>query len=265
MKKSRQVVERRRDKVLGMVQKTGDIKVEEMAEYLHVSKMTIRRDLQYLEDEKMLERYYGGARSGGVEEDCKDEKEMARKQIAKYAAGLVEDGDTIFINTSKTALGILPYITAKHVTVITNNGNAIGMKHSSDITVALTGGELRYIKGSMVGDIAVNSLTRVTANKSFIGCSGLSIESGMTTEYLNEVQINEMMFSRVTERAFILADSSKLSIKSSFVSRDVNNITDIITDENAPEEIVAAFREKGVTVKLVSLHENNNKETNYGK
>lgn len=255
MKKSKQVVERRREKVLGMLQKTGDVKVEDMAEFLHVSKMTIRRDLQYLEDEKMIERYYGGARTGEAEDDYEDESELARKKIAKYAASLVEDGDTIFINTSQTALGILPYITAKDVTVITNNGNAIGMKHSADLTIALTGGELRYIKGAMVGDIAMNSLMRVTAKKSFIGCSGLSIDSGMTTEYLNEVQINETMFSRVTGKAFILTDSTKFGIESSFVSCSSNHITNIITDEHAPMDMVATFRERGIDVKLVSLHD----------
>lgn len=257
MKREKRVVDGRRAKVLEMVQKTGDVKVEDMADFFHVSRMTIRRDLQYLEDQKLLLRYYGGARSGDQEaEEFVDEVSLARTKIAKYAATLVEDGDTIFINTSRTALDVLSYIGAKDVTVITNNGNAIGKKHSADVTVALTGGELRYIKGAMVGDIAVNSLMRVTAKKSFIGCSGLSVESGMTTEYLNEVQINETMFSRVTQKAYIVTDSSKLGHNSSFVSCMINKITDIITDDNASEEMVAAFREQGINVTLVPLHDN---------
>lgn len=253
MKQSRQVVERRRKKVLDMIEKTGDIRVESIAEYLHVSRMTIRRDLQYLEDEKLIERYYGGARSGDQDDDCEDETEYIRRELAKYAATLVEDGDTIFINTSRTALEILHYITAKNVTVITNNGNAIGMKHSPDVTVALTGGELRYIKGAMVGDIALNSLMRVTAKKSFIGCSGLSLESGMTTEYLNEVQINETMFSRVTGRAYIIADSSKLGKKSSFVSCSINNITNVITDDYASNDLIMGFKEKGIDIVQIPI------------
>lgn len=255
MKRSRVTVENRRRKVLDMITKSGDVKVGDIATLLHVSPLTIRRDLQYLEDSKLLERYYGGARiMEEREEEASEDKVMsARRHIAKYAASLVEDGDHIFINTSSTAIGMLSYIEAKDVTVITNNGNAINMKHSSNVTVILTGGELRYVKGTMVGDFALNSLMGVTAKKSFVGCSGLSAESGMTSAFSNEVQINGLMLSRVTEKAYILADYQKIGQNSNFVSCPIHEVTNIITDTSAEEETVAKFRERGINVYQVNF------------
>ncbi len=253
MKQSRSVVNGRRERILEALRQNGNVSVKELAEQLQVSHLTIRRDLQYLEDHKLLERFYGGARSGGAAgiRDEKDKIKFCREKIARYAASLVADGDSIFINTSATALGMVKYITAKNVTVITNNGNIIGEDNPSQATVVLLGGELRYMKGAMVGEFALNNLGRVTAKKSFVGCSGISPDTGMTTELLNEVNINAKMFHRVTGSSYILADHTKLGKKSSFVSCPVSEIANIITDIEAQKHVVEEFREKGIEVFLV--------------
>lgn len=250
MKRSKDIVERRRKQIVEMVHKAGDVKVEEICTMLDVSPLTIRRDLQHLEDEQLLERYYGGARikGMGIVNEIYDEVSIYRQKIAKYAASLIADGDTIFINSSATALGILPYITAKTVTVVTNNGNAINMPHSSEVTVILTGGELRHIKGTMVGEFTIDNVQKVTAKKTFIGCSGLSSISGMTTDILNEVKINEAMFHRAMECSYILADYEKIGKNCSFVSCPIEHITDIITDEKADGKEIEQFHRLGINV-----------------
>lgn len=254
MKRSREIVESRREKVLQALRDNGLVKVQDLAEELQVSPLTIRRDLQYLEDRKKLERFYGGATSvnhipeGGAEQD---EIQLYKQRIAEYAATLVDNGDTIFINTSSTALQMIRYIKDKRVTVITNNGKAIYTEHSSKIAVVLSGGELREAKGAMVGEFASNNINKVTAKKSFIGCTGLSAECGMTTEILSEVSINQLMHERVTVTSYILADHTKLGKSSSFVSCPVSSIANIITDEKAPREIVDKFRERGINVIMI--------------
>lgn len=248
MKRSRSEVEERRKEILMMVGENGEVTVAELAKRLNVSLLTVRRDLQYLEDEAFLERFYGGAKRGAnlKEEEVKSEVDVCREGIARYAASLVEDGDSIFINTSSTVLRMIKYIKSRNVTVITNNGNAISGVHPPNVSIILTGGELRHRKGAMVGDFAIGSLSKVTAKKSFIGCSGVSLESGMTTEAANEVNINEMMFSRVTDRAFILADHQKIGKNSSFVSCPVENITDVITDTHVSDDMAEKFKKLGV-------------------
>ncbi len=256
MKKSRDIVDYRRKKILEILKKTGDIRVLDISEHLKVSEVTVRRDLQYLEDQKIIERYYGGAR---VREEMpkthKNEVAVCRDNIARFAASLVEDNDTIFINTSATALEMLKYITAKDITVITNNGNAMFQQKSHTVKVILTGGELYNIKGTLVGEFAKNNLLRVSAKKAFIGCAGLSIENGMTTEILNEVDLNQAMLGRVTGKAYILADHTKLNKNSSFVSCDIHSITDIITDAKAPRDFVEQAKELGVSIYEVPVTE----------
>ena len=184
MKMNKEVVDERRKKVMSKIQIQGKVNVEDLAKELHVSPLTIRRDLQYWEEQGAVERYYGGARliqSFVDNDEITDNNEPYKHAIAKYAAQYVEDGDTIFINTSSTALLVLKYIRNKRVTVITNNGKAIFMEHDPLVSIVLSGGELRIPKESMVGDFALNNLNRVTADKSFLGCSGFDVHSGMST------------------------------------------------------------------------------------
>ena len=241
MKASRSIVNSRREKILETVRSEGDVTVTALAEQLQVSPLTIRRDLQYLEEHKLLERFYGGARTGEAEESRKNSRELRKEKIARYAASLVEDRDSIFINTSSTALAMVKYITSRRVTIITNNGNIINEENPSQATIILLGGELRYMKGAMVGDFTRNNLVQVTAKKSFMGV-------GMTTEMVSEVNLNQLMFQRVTGSSYILADSSKIGEKIGSVSCPPEKIENIITDADAPADMVRRFREIGTWV-----------------
>lgn len=250
MKQSKEIVDGRRKRIMEIIKKTGDARVPDIAAHLGVSEITVRRDLQYLEDHRQIDRYYGGAR---VRQDrqvrVRDELSVCREQIARYAASLVEDGDTIFINTSSTALQAVQYITARDVTVITNNGNIVtSSKNPSHITIILLGGELRNIKGTMVGEFALHNLAHVTATRAFIGCTGLSLENGMMTQFLNEVDINKNMVLRTSGTAYILADHTKLGKDSSFVSFGMDLITDVITDSRADPAVMDELKERGVGV-----------------
>ncbi len=254
MKRERIYVENRRKEILSKIISTPGIRVEELATLFDVSAITIRRDLQYLEDQKMLTRYYGGASPTGQAQQIgvQDEVQLYRSLIAKYAASLVEDDDTLFINTSRNALDIVPYINRSNVTVITNNGRAFDCEHSVGVNIFLTGGEVRYPKEALVGEFAERNLMKVYARKAFIGCSGISVECGMTTENANEVNLNELMLNRATKAAYILADHTKIGHNSSFRTCRIERVTHLITDEKAPKEILDGFREKGIWVHQVS-------------
>ncbi len=249
MKRERAFVDNRRNRIVEMMQKNPEVRVDELAQILEVSLITIRRDLQYLEEKGILTRTYGGAVASL---DTRDEVQMYRKLIARYAATLVSDGDTLFINTSRNALKVLEYIEADNITVITNNGKAINCERPKGISVVLTGGELRHPKDAMVGDFALRNLQPIYARKAFIGCSGISAEAGMTTEIFNEVSINELMIDHATQDVYVLADHTKIGKNSSFISCPIEKIKYLITDEKAPWEAVELIREKGVLVHQVS-------------
>lgn len=255
MKKEKVYVDNRRKQILEILDKNLQVRVEELAKLLNVSLLTVRRDLQYLEDKKKLIRFYGGAKLIQSEESKVDEVCMYRDLIARYAATLVENDDSIFLNTSSNALQILRYITHRNVTVITNNGRALECEHGSGVHIILTGGELRHPKEAMVGDFAIRNLQTVYAKKSFIGCSGISPTTGMTTENANEVNINELMIDHVTQDVYILADHTKIGKNSSFISCPIDKVMHLITDEKAPEDVLTLMREAGIQIYQVKKEE----------
>lgn len=245
MKKEKACVDNRRNRIAELMQTNPEVRVDELAQLLGVSLITIRRDLQYLEEKKMLVRTYGGAIATP---DSKNEVRIYRKLIARYAARFVASHDTLFINTSRNALQLLESVQCDNVTVITNNGKAINCEYRRGLNVVLTGGELRYPKHAMVGDITLRNLSSIYAKKAFIGCSGISADAGMTTEIFPEVSINEMMIDHATQAVYVLADHTKIGKNSSFISCPIEKIKYLITDEKAPEEALELIREKGVRV-----------------
>lgn len=252
MKREKAVVDSRQKEIVDILRASKFASVEDLSSQLGVSKMTIRRDLAYLDKKKILERTHGGAK---YIYDANEELRAYRQSIAKMAASFVEVGDSFFINTSSNAIEMLGYISKKRVTVITNNGKAIYMEKDKYIDVILTGGELRRQKDAMVGDFAVRNLSQFYAKKAFIGCSGISAQGGVTTEIFAEVNINEMMIEHATKEVFVLADHTKIGKNSSFMSVPIDKIQCLITDEKADKAALEAIRKEGVRVIQVNMDE----------
>lgn len=166
MKNNRKAVEERHLKILNMIRERGEVKVEELAKAFQISPMTVRRDMQYLEEEKLISRIHGGAVS--LEKAnmllSQDEKiAICRERISEYAARFIDDGDTLFINGSRTALNMLKYAGDKKVLVYTNNCWGIGEEYPDEVTIRFTGGEVR--SNVMVGEYVMRNLLSMTADK----------------------------------------------------------------------------------------------------
>ncbi len=255
MKQSKKVVEARRQEILRLL-KQKEFNVNDLSKILNVSLPTIRRDLDFLYTANAIERYYGGAKINHLSQESPkfDESERTKHAFAKYVANYIQDNDTVFINSSSTALLTIRYIKGKHVTIITNNAKAISLDHDPLVQIILTGGELRTPKYCMVGDIAIATLNRIRANKCIIGCNGISLQLGITTKNLSEVAINDLMISRCDGDIFVLASHSKIESHSNFVSAPLNDIDYLITDVETDPYILSQFEEKGIqTVRLSPL------------
>ena len=235
--------------MLAMIRERQTIRVEELATHFQVSLMTIRRDLQALEDKGLIGRFYGGAtvdsRPAPVSE--RDELALYRQLIGRYAASLVEDGDSLFINGSSTALGLLDYVGLKNVCVFTNNGAAVSHAFPAGVEVTLSGGVLRGQSHLMTGDCAMRNLLMTQAEKAFIGCVGISPDGEILCGIPTELGINETMISHAHEY-FILADYTKIGKAGTYASCSLEKTGTIITDERAPANIVEQLRTIGMTV-----------------
>lgn len=254
MKVNYSIVQKRRDDIMVLIQKLGNVKMEQLKNEFKVSDITLRRDLQYWEDRGAILRYHGGAKliqHMVNHNNTNFTNDRYKHAIAKYAAQFVEENDTIFINTSSTALLVIPYIKDKHCTIITNNAKALLFKHDRKVTIVLTGGELRFPKEAMVGDFALNNLNKVIANKCFLGCSGINADDGITTAILPETAVNETMIKRTNGLRFVLCDYTKVGIKHSFLSGDIKDINYLITDINADYDAAEAIKDTGVNVVML--------------
>lgn len=257
MKNSKSVVFRRQQALLRLLKENRTIDVDTAAAQLDVSATTIRRDLVMFEQQHLVKRFHGGAEliEGTLKEedtptaDPKSRVDAEQKQvIAQYAASLVEDGDTIFMNSSSTTLMMLDYIKDKRVIVVTNNSNAIYYPHDPQVTIILTGGEIYQRRKSLVGEFALQTLTKINADKAFIGVGGISVASGITTSVLPETAINEMMMRRCQGSCYVLAARQKIGREHNFLSGTIDKVDTLITCPGANADEIKNLRANGVEV-----------------
>lgn len=256
MKNSKAAVQERQQNILEYIKRYETADANTLAEYFKVTPTTIRRDLNVLEQRSCINRYFGGARySASFQEEIAptnlaDEKELVRREIAKAAAGMIEDGDTVFMNSSGTASLVLEYLEDKTVTVITNNARALYLNKSPRTQLILTGGEVYGRKQSLVGSFASDAVAKVTATKCILGVSGISVSAGITSRVLQETTINQMMLERCIGDKIIVAEGSKIGISHSFYSGSIDDITHLITDSAAEPQCLAELRTAGLSVTL---------------
>ncbi|MDR1979279.1 MAG: DeoR/GlpR family DNA-binding transcription regulator [Synergistaceae bacterium] len=236
----------RRKKIIQILKAKGFVLASELSAALRIGEATIQKDFEIMEEAGQIERFCNGAIL------LADDKRNAlgasltlyKHAIAMRAAQCVEQGDAIFVNSSSTALLMLPYIEARHVTVVTNNTRAIGIKRRDDMTVILTGGEVWPPENMLVGKLTLDDVERFAASKSFLGCSGITAKRGITTAILREAAINELMLTKTTGKRFILADRTKVGRTSSFTCGMCDQISCLITDAMASKGEVAKLRKR---------------------
>lgn len=246
MKRSRDLVAERRDAIMVLVEQRGEVAVSELAERFEVSPLTIRRDLSYLEEQRVVVRQHGKAvLDNPLGRPSGTRRVRSIRTIATEAASLVEDGDCIFINASSTALAIVEHIRAQDVTVVTNNGKALFLASSPHVSLLLTGGEIRPPKASMTGEDALRCIERVTATKCFLGTSGFSPIHGLTSATAPEPAVNAAMLDHALTRV-VVADSEKIGRTSSFHWGDPGDIDLLITDTGATDEQLQALERHGL-------------------
>lgn len=248
-KKTRPFVEQRRKTILGIIKENGRASVADLAKTLDISPLTVRRDLDWLENDNQVYRRYGEAIL--VDENMPTASseispfEPQKALIAKAAAQMVHDEDLLLINTSSTALKMVQYIQASGVTIVTNSLKAQELTCPPQGQILVTGGEVRAPRGVLSGDFALNNIRNVTAIMGFTGCAGISTTAGVTSTTQQEAMVNSLMVER-SEKLIVLADSSKLGIAAGFTYAPLNNVSLLITDTGASDEEVEMLLDCGI-------------------
>lgn len=246
--------EERQEIIMQKLNKTSSLKVIELAEELNVSESTIRRDLQEMEQKGMLTRTHGGAvvKSGTSFEPSFEEKETEKRaekvEIGVIAASMIEDGDTIILDSGTTSLEIARHINSKNIIVITNSIDiASELSRMDGIEVVATGGSIRKNTRAMVGHITERVLSNFRVDKAFIGANGISIEDGITTPNFTEAQTKKAMIN-VANKVIICADSSKFDKVCFSVICPLRAASAIITSSDIEEKIISEYKDSGVEI-----------------
>jgi len=235
--------QQRRQKIFELIREDGQAKVLDLSRIFKVTEVTIRQDLEKLEDEGLVVREHGGARLKDIGISVRNIELLSKENmphkssIAQKALELINDGDTIILDSGSTLTELAKLVPGfKNLTVITNALNiALILGADPDINLILTGGEFKAPTLSLTGEKAADSLNGLHVDKLFLATAGITLKSGLTYPSISDIVVKRAMIESA-EEVYLLADSSKIG-KSSFASLGALSLIDyLITDSNIREE-----------------------------
>jgi DeoR family transcriptional regulator, aga operon transcriptional repressor len=257
-KQSPMLIEERRQHILSLIQKNGRVLVDELSSTLDLSKITIRKDLDYLQSKDLIVRTRGGAlpaHAGTLSDPTiQEKKELHHEEkvrIAKAAAAMVSEGQCIILDSGTTTTEIARAILSfRSLTVITNALNIAADLARSDFEIILIGGTLRKNSLSAVGPLAEDVLKEMHADIVFLGVDGIDIEIGLTTPNVLEARVNRAMV-KAAQKVVAVCDSSKFNRRSLSLIVGTSSIHHVITDSKLGADDVKSIRDAGIEVTIV--------------
>ncbi len=210
----------REERILKLLKENGGVTVDELAEGFSVSVMTIRRDLDRLEQRGLAERRHGGAVLPGrfVGEEAYATKAESRveekKRIAQKAATLVRDGNIVLLDAGTTTLAVLRALSPRNGLTIVTDDLVIALEASrSGMETYMAGGRVQAETGSVMGDAARSFFERLSIDIAFIGVSGVSRDGFACTTVMEKAAVKSAMM-RASRKTVLVVDDSKFGAAS---------------------------------------------------
>ncbi len=240
----------RRARILEELRAKGGTRLAELSEALSVSEMTVRRDLDALQKEGLIERVHGGAVLAqlGSDEPGFEEKSLRQRDekaaIAERAVEMVKPGLAVALSAGTTTWALARRLSAfDGLTVVTNSMNVWGefqrtagqRTGGQRATVILTGGEFRTPSYALVGPTADAAIRSLYFDLLFLGVHGLDPVAGLTTPNIPEAETNRAFISRC-RRLVVVADHSKWRTTALCTMAGLSDVDTVVTDDGLPEE-----------------------------
>jgi len=243
----------RQNQILQFIHRSQRISIMEVCESFSVSEATARRDLETLASKGKVQRVHGGAialteappESPILQREREQADEKAR--IGQAAAALVQDGETIFLGSGTTVLEAARILRARrNLTVITNSLPVVNaLAGAEGITVICLGGMLRDSELSFIGHITEQTLAEVRADKVIIGTRAISLEHGLTHEYLPETMTDRAIL-KAGKEIIVVADHTKFGRAAAVLLAPLDSIHTIVTNRQPTQNFVDAVQGKGI-------------------
>ena len=233
------MMHQRQGQILHLLARQEQVSVSELSSLLGVSEVTVRGDLSRLGQAGLLRRTRGGAaRPLDTEqplEETSKRNAAAKRRIGRAAAELVQSGETIFLDVGSTTTEIARHLSPalRGVTVVTNGLNiALELERLPNLEVIVTGGRLRPLQHSLVSPYALEVLSRIRADRLFLGCNGVHLQHGVTNANHEEAEIKAQMV-RHSREVIVLADASKLGSVSRAHIASLSDVSLLLTNQSA--------------------------------
>ncbi len=247
----------RQKQILEMLTDTQELSVNELAARFGVSNVTIRGDLDYLENERLLKRVHGGAR-------LQSEDEIAQRiginypkkiAIAAKAASFVKPGETIFIDAgSVNALFARELAQHSDIQVVTSNVFIARQLKEARVNVIILGGVFQHDSESVVGSMAKLGLEKINFSKAFIGVDGITKTAGFASNDMMRAEIAREAILKAKE-AYVLSDSTKIGKIAACTICTLEEADVLITDDGAKMEARKSFEKAGLRVIIAKSKE----------
>lgn len=251
------MAEERRTQILQIIRSEGRARVNDLVNRFNTSAVTIRSDLNELHQRGVVLRSHGGAvlpdrilRESPVNERLKAHAEEKRR-IGAMAATLINDGETIILDSGTTTLEIARQLKNKQaLQVITNGVNiAAELLDARGVTIFIVGGTVRGESASIIGRSTEDMLEQFSADKLFLSGAGCDPDFGVSGANLEETTVNRAML-RIAREIILVADASKFSMRSMSRIAAFSEIDTVVSDTGLREEIQAKVRSLGCNLML---------------
>jgi DeoR family transcriptional regulator, fructose operon transcriptional repressor len=252
---------KRQTQIREILQREGVVRTAELKELLQVSAVTVRSDLRELEAAGVCKVVWGGAVyvQPIQESDPLHLKERlnvnaeAKRRIGAYAASLVEDGQTIIVDAGSTTVHLIHHLSPEfdYLRIITPALNvAMAAVQFPQFELVMTGGVLRNITHSLIGPHVMRFLEMFNADWAFIASGGFTVEHGVTTSHMLEVEVKKTMIQQAS-RVALVADSSKYGTVLSLNVAPLTQLDVLVTDTGLPQSAHGAIVRMNVNVACV--------------
>ncbi|MGC9399965.1 MAG: DeoR/GlpR family DNA-binding transcription regulator [Anaerolineae bacterium] len=247
--------EERQELILNLLRNNRQVTVSELSERFDVSEVTIRRDLRELAEQGHLQRAHGGAVAppeGPPDPPVVQRMNVERpykEAIARATLALIEEGETIFIGAGSTTAHLARQLTSyQDLTVVTNALNiANELVAAEGVTIVVTGGILHKPELSLIGHIADQALREVLVDKVIIAIPAISLEAGLTNDYLPEVMTDRSIL-KMADELILVADYTKFGrVEAAFLA-PIEQVTTLVTDERIDAQTLEQLQRRGLNV-----------------
>jgi len=243
----------RQQQIMNLLKSKKSVTVAELSQKFYIGEATIRRDMEKLEKMGLIKRTYGGAvLLEGLDSEIpfvvrETEQKDAKDAIGRIAAGLVQDGEIIVMDSSSTTLMMVPYLKGKNrLTIITNGAKiAVELGEQLHTKVYCTGGMLRENSLSYIGELARKCIDNFFADKLFFSCRAISAEKGLSDSNEEEAELRKLMI-RNCKKTVLMCDHTKFDQVSFCKICDFDRIDHIITDRKPSQQWIELFKERNV-------------------